>query len=135
MTTNTSFFTSEEFACKCKNMNCEGKPPKLAMQSTLVQALNRVREEFGKPITVTSGYRCPAHNKAIGGSPKSQHMMGTAVDIQPASGKKEDLERLYQLCLEEKAFTGVGDGRKKRFVHVDCRALKAGEKRKEWPYA
>lgn len=130
----TSFFTSEEFACKCKNKHCEGKPPKLAMQSTLVQALNRVREEFGQPITVTSGYRCPAHNKAIGGSPKSQHMLGTAVDIQPASGKPEDLERLYQLCLEEAAFTGVGDGRKKRFVHVDCRTLRPGEKRKEWPY-
>lgn len=134
MTTSASFFTSSEFACKCKNRNCEGKPPKLAMRPTIVQALNRVRVEFGKPITVTSGFRCQAHNKAIGGSPKSQHMMGTAVDIAPASGSKEDLERLYQLCLEETAFTGVGDGRKKGFVHVDCRTLRPGEKRKEWPY-
>jgi uncharacterized protein YcbK (DUF882 family) len=130
----TSFFTSEEFACKCKNKHCEGKPPKLAMQSTLVQALNRVREEFGAPITVTSGFRCQAHNTAVGGSPKSQHMQGIAADIKPASGKKEDLERLYQLCLAEKAFSGVGDGRPKSFVHVDCRALKPGEKRKEWLY-
>lgn len=40
-----------------------------------------VRQHFGVPIYVTSGYRCKALNDAIGGSPTSQHMQGEAMDI------------------------------------------------------
>lgn len=129
----TSYFTLEEFACKCKDKRCPGKEPQLQgnIQSTLLQALNRVREEFKKPITITSGFRCEAHNKAIGGAPGSQHRLGTAADIRPSSGDVKELERLYQLCLNEKAFTGVGDGRDKSFIHVDCRTSKG---RKVWDY-
>ena len=50
--------------------------------NNLIQlVLNPLREEVGKPIIVTSGYRCPALNQAVGGSEKSQHMSGLAADI------------------------------------------------------
>jgi zinc D-Ala-D-Ala carboxypeptidase len=43
--------------------------------------LEPVREHFGRPVRVSSGYRSPALNKAIGGSPTSQHVKGEAADI------------------------------------------------------
>jgi uncharacterized protein YcbK (DUF882 family) len=129
-----NWFIPEEFECQCKNKRCVGKEPQMRMNPLLLQALNRVREEFKKPIIVTSGFRCPDHNKAIGGAIKSQHLQGTAADIRPASGKKEDLEELYQLCKKELGFTGLGDGRPKNFVHVDVRQKNPKEKRSEWIY-
>ena len=38
--------------------------------------LDPIREKFGKPITVTSGYRCEKLNKLVGGKPNSQHLKG-----------------------------------------------------------
>jgi len=43
--------------------------------------LEPLREHIGKPVMITSGYRCPELNKAIGGAEKSQHMKGQAADI------------------------------------------------------
>jgi uncharacterized protein YcbK (DUF882 family) len=36
--------------------------------------LEEIRTHFDRPIHILSGYRCPAHNKAVGGAPDSQHM-------------------------------------------------------------
>ena len=47
-----------------------------------MEYLNKVREEFGEPIYVNSGYRCKALNEAVGGSKNSYHMTGLAVDIR-----------------------------------------------------
>jgi len=43
--------------------------------------LDPLREAYGKPIRVTSGYRCPRLNRLVGGAPNSQHMRGEAADI------------------------------------------------------
>lgn len=131
----TNYFELNEFTCRCANQDCEGKLPKLKMKPQLLQALNRVREEFGQAILVTSGYRCDAHNRAVGGAKASQHLTGSAADIIPSKNNPEDLERLWELCLAEKGFTGIGDGRDSCFIHVDCRVLKPSEKRKTWKYS
>lgn len=94
----------------------------------LINKLELVREEFGQSITVTSGYRSPAHNAKIGGSKSSQHCLGKAADIRPSASSKEALDKLYSIC--EKHFEAVGDGRNKGFVHVDTRT---GKKRR-WDY-
>jgi uncharacterized protein YcbK (DUF882 family) len=94
----------------------------------LLQKLDLVREDFGESITITSGYRSPAHNAKIGGSSSSQHCLGKAADIRPTSGSKEKLDKLYLIC--EKYFEAVGDGRIKGFIHVDTRT---GKKRR-WDY-
>ena len=44
--------------------------------------LEPLRKHFDSPVIVTSGFRCEEVNKAIGGSPSSQHMIGEAADIQ-----------------------------------------------------
>ena len=58
----------------------------------LMDYLDKVREAFGKAIIVTSGFRSPRLNAAIGGSKTSQHMKGQAADIRP-----HDIKELRQL--------------------------------------
>ena len=50
--------------------------------------LEPVRVRFGKPIVVNSGFRCPLHNRTVGGGTVSQHMKGEAVDITAGSPAK-----------------------------------------------
>lgn len=52
------------------------------MKLTAERVLEPVREHFGKPVFINSWYRSPAVNKAIGSSPKSQHVTGEAVDFE-----------------------------------------------------
>lgn len=80
------FFGEREFACKC----CGQLPP--AMRDNIVALVDNVldpaREEFGGPVTVNSGYRCPKHNLAVGGVVNSQHMKGEAADVCCADNKR-----------------------------------------------
>ncbi|WP_289763614.1 D-Ala-D-Ala carboxypeptidase family metallohydrolase [Paramuribaculum intestinale] len=62
------------------------------------KVLDPLREAWGKPITVTSGYRCATLNKAVGGVPTSMHLTGNAADI--TTGNEVDNRRLYQLAQE-----------------------------------
>lgn len=59
------------------------------------KVLDPVREQFGAPIIVTSGYRSPQLNQKVGGAKKSYHMQGRAVDL--ITGTKAGNHRLYQL--------------------------------------
>ncbi len=70
-----SHFKQTEFACK----HCG----KVKVSSVLITKLEALRAELGNiPIVITSGYRCPIHNKVIGGVKNSQHTRGTAADIK-----------------------------------------------------
>lgn len=94
----------------------------------LLERLDKVREEFGEPIIITSGYRSPEHNAKIGGSKSSQHCLGKACDFKPKKFTKENLDKLYLIC--EKYFKAVGDGRHRGFIHVDIR----DDKIRRWTY-
>lgn len=60
------------------------------------QVLDPLREAYGRPVHVTSGYRCPQLNRLVGGSPNSQHMRGEAADIvaktQQSTSPQENLK-------------------------------------------
>lgn len=58
--------------------------------------LQPMREAYGKPIIVTSGYRCPELNTRIGGAKTSQHMRGQAADINDGTGYKHGMEARYE---------------------------------------
>ncbi len=60
--------------------------------------LDPLREAWGRPIYVNSGYRCPELNKAVGGAPASQHVLGQAADI--TAGGKVDNARLFQMIQD-----------------------------------
>lgn len=61
------------------------------------RVLDPLREAYGKPIRVNSGYRCPELNKLVGGSPTSDHMNGRAADIVGTPATKEENRRLFGL--------------------------------------
>lgn len=73
-----SHFNTREFRCN----HCR----ELMIHYDLVLALERLRAEIGKPLIITSGYRCQAHNRAIGGVKSSGHTKGYAADIALPSG-------------------------------------------------
>lgn len=59
--------------------------------------LDKLREAYGQPIIVSSGYRCTALNNAVGGAKTSQHLLGQAADIHTKSNTKEDNKKLFDL--------------------------------------
>lgn len=83
----------------------------------LANELDNVRSAWGKPIGVTSWYRPPAINAAVGGVPNSQHITGKAADIYPING---DIWA-FQKWLDSRWNKALGYGAKKGFVHVDLR--------------
>lgn len=72
----------------------------LASLTTLINCvLDPLRERWGAPIVVTSGYRCAALNKVVGGAASSQHTKGEAADIRSLSDSRADNMRLLRLLL------------------------------------
>ena len=99
------YFSFEEFerSSSAQRLNIDNSIPEdlKANVTTLVDAvLDPLREAWGKPITVNSGYRCAALNRAVGGSPSSQHTKGMAADI--TTGNRADNRRLFQLIVDMK---------------------------------
>lgn len=101
-----------EFECGC------GSCVTQSIDSTLLELLDSLREDLGKVIIINSGFRCDKHNKAVGGAPKSRHLVGLAADISSKSVTIEELEK-----LAEKYFSRIGIA--KTFVHVDVDEGKA----------
>lgn len=58
----------------------------------LLEVLDGLREFFGKPIKITSGYRCTELNRLVGGSPTSAHVIGYAADLQPVGDTFENFK-------------------------------------------
>lgn len=113
-------FSSSELECKCKNPTCVEQ----RISKDLVDSLQKLREEYNQSITITSGYRCLTHNRAIGSVDTSQHVPGNAVDITGV-----DLDKIYSLA--EKHFQAIGDARSnKKFIHLDTRK----DKKRRWSY-
>ncbi|NDC30848.1 MAG: DUF882 domain-containing protein [Bacteroidetes bacterium] len=61
-------------------------PPEVVenLKALCENVLEKIRIHFGRPLSINSGYRGPALNKAIGGAKNSQHMTGQAADIEIA---------------------------------------------------
>lgn len=71
---------SEHF--KVKEFACKDGSAIIFVDDYMVQVLEILRKKLGAPITITSGYRTPAHNAKVGGAKYSYHMRGMAVDIR-----------------------------------------------------
>ncbi len=87
------------------------------LERLVANVLDPLREAWGKPIVVTSGYRCPELNKAVGGAKNSHHMQGMAADI--STGNKVDNRRLFQKILDlGLPFTQLIDEKGFSWIHV-----------------
>lgn len=79
--------------------------------------LDPLRERYGKPIKVNSGYRCIALNEAVKGSKTSQHIKGLAADITAGSPKENKI--LFNLAQELKLpFDQLIDEKQFRWIHI-----------------
>jgi zinc D-Ala-D-Ala carboxypeptidase len=108
-------FSAQEFNCSHCGQN-EMKPEFMAK-------LQKLRETYGSPMKVTSGYRCPQHPIEAKKASPGAHASGLACDI---GVQGEEAHRLLALALEA-GFTGIGVQQKGsgRFLHLDTRPEKA----------
>ena len=108
------YFDTKEFESKDGAKSPFGET---VVRKELVHLLNRIREQWDKPIIVNCAYRSPEHNRAVGGVKNLYHVQGLAADIRPEI--LEDLPELQDLCLD--MVTDGGVGIYNTFVHVDAR--------------
>lgn len=85
------------------------------MKPEFLEKLDQARELAGIPFHVNSGWRCPAHNLEIDGSPTSSHLKGWAADIKAVTG--HDKYRIV-MAARDSGITRIGVYRKK-FIHLD----------------
>lgn len=68
-------------AFRVREFRCRDGTDTILIDEGLVVLLQCIREHFGKPVHITSGYRTAEHNAAVGGSKSSQHLLGRAADF------------------------------------------------------
>lgn len=108
-------FSRRELDCKCGCTTPAGVAINLA---NLAEQLEALRAKINAPLTVTSGYRCPLHNKAIGGSADSQHIHGLAADLWSRGATPARIARAAESIP---LFAAGGIGRYRAWTHVDMR--------------
>lgn len=94
------FFTLAELSksATAQRYHLDNTPTEAIKQKLLLlieKVLDPVRVMWGKPITVTSGYRSPLVNAKAGGVKSSSHLTGEAADIQVGGGSKDEVWKLY----------------------------------------
>ena len=120
------YFSQAEMACKC---GC-GEAP---MDEDFMRVLDAIREDFGKPLAVSSGYRCPSHNAVVSSTGSTgPHTTGCAADVKVSGA---DAHRILELALQYGAM-GIGVSQKgphgSRFIHIDT--IHSGNRPWIWSY-
>lgn len=115
------YFTFDEL---CKSATAEAKgidntpteEVKKNLENLVKYVLDPLREKYGKPIYVNSGYRSEALNKAVGGSKTSQHQYGYAADIDARTTKGN--QELFDLIAKNFVFDQLIDEKDYSWIHV-----------------
>ena len=113
-------FVSTEFDCKCSGSHCKTT----LIDSELIEDLQKIRDHFGKPVNINSGFRCAVHNAMVGGAAGSKHCTGKAADIAVDGVDPEEVAKY----AESIGVLGIGlydtdaDG---HFVHIDTRTSRS----------
>ena len=116
------YFTVKELvrSATAQQLGIDNTPPPDAVDALhelVGNVLDPLREAWGGPIWVNSGYRCPELNRIVGGTPSSQHQRGEAADItvgSPANNRRllaliKRLDLPVDQCIDEKGC---------RWIHV-----------------
>jgi hypothetical protein len=100
-------FSPAEIACRGSGS--------LRINEEALDKLQALRDRLGKPLIVRSAYRSPAHNRAVGGAPRSKHMDGTAFDI--AMSNHDPVA--FEAAARAVGFLGFGYYPRSGFMHID----------------
>ena len=119
-------FTIQELTASAtaERLAIDNTPPRAAQRMLTIlveQLLDPIRRRYGAPIIVTSGYRCPALNTAVGGVTNSHHIVGCAADI--TTGSIERNRALFALVIDMQAahairFTQLIAEKGYRWLHI-----------------
>jgi uncharacterized protein YcbK (DUF882 family) len=104
------YFQRSEFACRC---GCGAN----TVDAELLDLLTKIREYFGKPVTINSGMRCEAHNRMVGGRINSYHLRGQAADIVVRGVPPVEVAEF----IESMGSLRYGIGIYRGFTHIDVR--------------
>ncbi len=125
---NLRYFSISEFACRCGT--CDNR-----IDLGFVLELDELRHRYGKPLMVSSGYRCPAYNAKVSSTGRTgPHTTGKAADVLVDRGEAFQLLRLAIMGMD---FTGIGIQQKggARFIHLDTLHNAPGQPRPTiWSY-
>lgn len=110
MSWESPYFTQDELRCQC-GCGADG------MNAEFMEKLTSLRADWGQPMVVTSGYRCPEHPIEAKKTKPGAHASGRAVDI---AIQGEDAYKLLCVALGH-GFSGIGVNQKgsSRFIHLD----------------
>jgi uncharacterized protein YcbK (DUF882 family) len=120
-------FSPSEFDCQCAYHSARPMNAATQMDMNFVRKLDALREAYGKPLTISSGWRCPEHNAAVSSTgDRGPHTTGRAVDLLVNGG---DAYHVLRLAMQL-GFTGLGISQKgprgSRFLHLDDLDAPAG---------
>jgi hypothetical protein len=122
------YFTLKELtATSTGKPNVPGTTEVENLTNLVDKLLDPVREQWGKPIRVNSGFRSISVNLAVGGATTSQHLKGEAADI--TTGNKEDNKKLFNIIAAGYTFDQLIDESDYSWVHVSLK--RAGVNRKQ----
>ena len=107
-------FKIKEFACQ------DGSDP-IFIDSNLVDIVQKIRNHFGKAVTINSAYRTASHNKKVGGAEYSQHLYGKAADIKIAGVSPSKIAAYAETLMPDSGGIGIYQ----TFCHVDTRSEKS----------
>ena len=118
-------------AFRVREFRCRDGTDTILIDEGLVVLLQCIREHFGKPVYITSGYRTAAHNAAVGGSKSSQHLLGRAADFHVEGVPVAAVAAYAETLLPSRG--GIGrypkdaahPKRSTGWVHIDTRANKS----------
>lgn len=103
-------FSPREVACKGTG--------KLIIDTEAMGKLQKLRNNLGKPLILTSAYRSPEHNRRVGGATASKHMEGIAFDVRMENHDPQ----AFEAAARAVGFTGFGYYPRSGFMHIDTAA-------------
>ena len=120
------YFTLDELAhsnvARTKRIdNTPNEQQNKALVALVDNVLDPLRDLFGKPVLVSSGFRSNDLNRAVGGAATSQHMKGEAADIY--TGTKEGNKKLFELIRDNLPFDQLIDEKDFSWVHVSFKEI------------
>ena len=121
-------FTLEEMVASTTayNLKIDNTPtPEAIVNMTLLvdNTLQPIRDLWGKPVFVSSGYRCHQLNRVVGGASNSQHLTGEAADI--SAGNPVENKKLFDMIVKSSIpYDQLIDESKYQWIHVSYSKVK-----------